>query len=114
MSEDLRYKVQHLGDIFVDVLSYTICSARRHAKGVVLAYDIHELKNKRRHCLKEIGMRIVTVKKEGLTDLEKDDKLVGLFYEAGKLDKVIESYEKQRNETLSGCGIKIGRADSTS
>ena len=42
MSEDVRYKMQHLGDIFVDTLSCVVDSAKKHAKGVVLTYDIRD------------------------------------------------------------------------
>ena len=98
MSEDVRYKMQHLGDIFVDALSAVVDSAQRLAKGVVLAYDIRDLKNKRRQCLSDIGQRIVQVKKAGLADLKRDDILVDLFSKAQKLAYLIESYGKKKQE----------------
>jgi hypothetical protein len=98
MSEDIRYKMQHLGDIFVDALSSVVDSAQRLAKGVVLSYDIRDLKNKRRQCLGDIGQRIVQVKKTGLVDLQRDDILLELFSKAQKLAQLIGSYEKKKQE----------------
>lgn len=98
MSEDVRYKMQHLGDIFVDALSTVVDSAQKKAKGVVLAYDIRDLNNKRVQCFSDIGRRIIEIKKAGLTDLKRDDVLVDLFSKAQKLDQLIESYEKKKKE----------------
>ena len=90
MSEDVRYQMQHLGDIFVDALSGVVDSAKRCAKNLVLTYDIRDLKKKRRQCLSLIGSRIVQVKKEGLTDLKRDDKLVELIAGVEKIDRFIK------------------------
>jgi hypothetical protein len=98
MSEDVRYKMQHLGDIFVDALSTVVDSAQKKAKGVVLAYDIRDLNNKRVQCLSDIGRRITEVKKTGPADLRGDDVLMDLFSKARKLDQLIESYEKRKQE----------------
>jgi len=96
MSQDIRYKMEHLGDIFVDTLSSVVGSAQKLAKGIVLSYDIRDLKNKRHQCLSEIGQRIVQVKKAGLEDLKRDDILMDLFSKAQKLAQLIGSYEKKK------------------
>jgi hypothetical protein len=98
MSEDVRYKMQHLGDIFVDALSTVVDSAQKKAKVVVLSYDIRDLNNKRVQCFSDIGRRIVEIKKAGLADLKRDDILVDLFSKSQKLDQLIESYEKKKKE----------------
>ena len=99
MSEDVRYKMQHLGDMFVDALSAVVDSAQRRAKGVVLAYDIRDLNNKRVQCFSDIGRRIVEVEKAGLADLKRDEILADLFPKAQRLAQLIESYEKKKKET---------------
>ena len=98
MSEDIRYKMQHLGDIFVDTLSAVVDSAQRKAKGVVLAYDIRDLNNKQGQCFNDIGRRIVEVKKAGQAELKGDNILADLFSKAQKLAGLIESYEKKKKE----------------
>ena len=103
MSEDVRYKMQHLGDIFVDALSIVVGSAKKHAKGIVLTYDIHDLKKKKLQCLSLIGRRIVQVKKAGLADLKRDDKVVELIAQAEKIDRYIESFEEKKKMTMCGC-----------
>jgi hypothetical protein len=103
MSDEIRYKMQHLGDIFVDTLSIVVDSAKKHAKSVVLTYDIHDLKKKKLQCLGLIGRRIVQVKKAGLVELSRDDKLVELIVRAENIDKYIGSFEEERKMTMSGC-----------
>jgi len=108
MSEDIRYKMRHLGDIFVDALSTVVDSAQKRAKGLVLSYDIRDLKQKKRQCLGQIGSRIVQVKKEGLADLKRDDKLDELIAQAEKIDRYIASFEEKKKMTLCGCAGKTG------
>ncbi|HLA28012.1 MAG TPA: hypothetical protein VJZ49_08960 [Syntrophales bacterium] len=96
MSRDVRYKMQHLGDIFVDALLYTVASAKKSAKGIVLTYDIRGLKKKRRECLSLIGKRIIQVKKAGLADLKRDDMLVELVAATEKIDRSITSFEEKK------------------
>ncbi|MEI7635811.1 MAG: hypothetical protein WCJ37_00770 [Syntrophus sp. (in: bacteria)] len=102
MSEDFRFKMQHLGDIFVDTLSTVVDSAKKHAKGIVLTYDIHDLKKKKLQCLSMIGRRIVQVKTAGLADLKRDDNLVELITQAEKIDRYIESFEEKKK--MMTCG----------
>ena len=114
MSEEVRYKMQHLGDIFVDALSCVADSARKCAKSIVLTYDIRDLKKKRRQCLSLIGRRIVQVKKAGLADLKRDDKLVELIGDAEKIERLIASFEEKKKMTACGCESKTVCTDSAS
>ena len=106
MGEDVRYKMQHLGDIFVDALLCVVDSAKKSAKGMVLTYDIHDLKKKKLQCLSLIGRRVVQVKKTGLEDLKRDDNLVELIAQAENIDKYIESFEEKKKMTMCGCAGK--------
>lgn len=99
MSEDIRYKIQHMGDIFVDSLSSVVDYAQKLAKGVVISYDIRDLRNKKQECLSDIGQRIVQAKKAGLADLQRDDLLVGLFSKAQNIGQLIKAYEQKKQGT---------------
>ena len=101
MNEDVRYKMQHIGDYFADALVCVTNSAKKHAKDIVLTYDIRELKKKKRQCLSLIGNRIVQVKKAGLADLKRDDQLVELIASAEKIDRFIASFEEKKK--MAGC-----------
>jgi len=114
MSQDVRYKMQHLGDNFVDALSCVVDSAKKCAKSIVLTYDIRDLKKKRRQWLSPIGRRIVQVKKAGLADLKRDDKLVELIAGVEKIDRFIASFEEKKKMTACGCESKTVCADSSS
>ena len=112
MSQDVRYKMQHLGDYFVDALSYVVDSEKKCAKSIVLTYDIRNLKKKRRQCLSLIGSRIVEVKKAGLADLKRDDKLVERIAHAEKIDRFIAAFEEKKEMTACGCESKTVCTDS--
>ena len=112
MREDVRYKMQHLGDIFVDTLICVADSAKKHAKGIVLTYDIWDSKKKRREYLSLIGRRIVQVKKAGLVDLRRDDRLAEMIAHAEKIDRFIASYEEKKKKGASGYESSTAGADS--
>jgi hypothetical protein len=114
MSEDVRYRMQHLGDIFVDALSCVVDSAKKCAESVALTYDIMDLKKKKRQQLNLIGMRIVQVKKAGLTDLNRDDALVKLITNVEKMERDIEFYEEKKRKTAPGCQTRTHYADGAS
>jgi hypothetical protein len=114
MSEDVRYQMQHLGDIFVDALSGVVDSAKRCAKNLVLTYDIRDLKKKRRQWLSLIGSRIVQLKKAGLADLNRDDQLGELIAGVEKIDRFIASFEEKKKMTACGCESKTVCGDSAS
>jgi len=58
------------------------------AKGLLLTYDIRELKEKRRHGLSLTGDRITDLKRAGLVDLTRDDKLMEMIAGAEKIDRL--------------------------
>ena len=102
MSQDRRYQLQHLGDMFVDALSSVTTSARRRARNVVLAYDTRDLEKKRRRCLTMIGSRIVQVRKAGLADLTRDDTLMELIEDVAQIDRAIASIVRKTATSEGG------------
>lgn len=114
LMSDFRYKMQHMGDIVVGSIEKAAGSARECAKGVVLTYDIHETRKKRRHLLRGIGRRLVQLKKEGLTDVKRDDGLVELFAELDSLEKTLKAYEEERNAMVHPCRARLNPAESAS
>ena len=79
-----------------------------------IRYDIRDLKKKRRQCLSLIGRRIVQVKKAGLADLKRDDKLVERIAHAEKIDRFIAAFEEKKEMTACGCESKTVCTDSAS
>ncbi len=111
---NFRYKLQHLGDIVVGMLLKTTGSARRCARGVVLTYDIHEIRRQRHYYLCEVGKRLAQVKKAGLTDVKKDDRLMELFSALEALEKKIEAYGEERDEMTRLCKSRMNPAEDVS
>ena len=53
--------------------------------------------------LSMIGQRRVQLKKAGLTDVMRDDKLVELIADEEKISKYIASYEEKKKMLACGC-----------
>ncbi len=97
MDTDLRYKVRHVGDFFVSTVCNVVNSAKGCAKGVILTYDINELRRKEKSLTKKIGRRLIELKEEdpGLR-VSDDEKLEKLFAEMDEVRKKIDACVKER------------------
>ncbi|HIJ81809.1 MAG TPA: hypothetical protein HPP76_08885 [Desulfuromonadales bacterium] len=103
MAEDLRYKIQHLGDTVAGALDKTVCLAKSSAKGIFLTYDINRLERSKRILLRDIGARVVHLSGEGLTDVRRDDRLNELMNELTAIEKEIQTCQLQKDDTLQTC-----------
>jgi TPP-dependent indolepyruvate ferredoxin oxidoreductase alpha subunit len=72
------------------------------------AYDTRDLEKKRNQFLAMIGSRIVQVKKAGLADLSRDDKLVEMIDDVAEIDRAIASVKERKPVAASGCGREGG------
>ncbi len=97
MEEGLRYKIQHSGDLFVSAICGVVEAAKDSAKGIVLTYNINELKRKKRNLIKKAGERLALLKKENMDRrISDDDRLRKLLAEMQKLQNRIDAYVKER------------------
>jgi hypothetical protein len=102
MEEGLKYKIRHIGDIFVDNLEKVCGIVSSSTKGISLTYDIHDLEKKRKKALREIGARIAEVRKASPElDVFSDAMLMELFSKLDGIDERIEARKKQREERLN-------------
>jgi hypothetical protein len=95
MAFDLRYNLQHIGDIFVGAVQKTADTALQCSRSTVLSYDISRLKCKRKSVYRDIGERVAQVMKEG-GDVTQDAKLVDITAKLALIDKDIEAFESEK------------------
>jgi len=96
MTFDLRYNLQHIGDIFVGAVQKTADSAMQCSRSVVLTYDISRLKCKRKVVYRDIGERVSQVLNEG-GDVTQDAKMEELTTRLALFDKDIAAFENEKS-----------------
>ena len=101
MERDLKYKMRHIGDAFVDKVENLGLSIKGRARGIVLTYNIDELKEKKEKMVNRIGKRMVALRdKESGQNLIYDDVLTKLFDMLDKIQDKIEASIKERDKRL--------------
>jgi hypothetical protein len=96
MKIDLRYNLQHIGDIFVDVVQKTADTAIQCSSSIFLTYDINMLSQKRKQVLRDIGERVTQLINEGSTDLMQCAKLSELVAQLNSIENKMAEHEKAR------------------
>ena len=101
MGEGFRYKIQHMGDIFVDGLEGALGWTMSSTKGITLTYDIHDLEKRKNKALRKIGARISEIRR-GAPDMEvfSDEKIMELFSKLDGIEEKIEAQRRERDERL--------------
>ena len=101
MEEDLRYKMQHIGDIFIDKVQNFGSYAKGSVRGIALTYNIDEYKKDKDKIVKRIGERLAAIrKKDSDRDVFNDKIMVKLFYRLDTIQDKIDAGIKERNEKL--------------
>jgi len=101
MENSFRYKMQHIGDIFVDYLGKGCEAVRSRTTGVTITYQIHELNKKREKLYTKIGDRLAELKKTSPEEtIFEDEKMMKLFAKLKGIEDRIEARKKEREERL--------------
>ena len=99
---DLRFKMQHIGDIFVDTLENLMEGLKTSFKGVSLTYEIHYLQNKKKKVVCRIGERVVEIRKSDPTvGVATDDQAIKLFSEFDKIEERLEAGIMERESRVN-------------
>jgi len=101
MKIDLRYNLQHIGDIFVDVVQKTADTAIQCSSSIFLTYDINTLSQKRKRVLRDIGERVTQLIKEESTDLMQCSKLSELVSQLNGIEEKLEAHENERSNMVN-------------
>lgn len=97
MGFDLRYNLQHIGDIFVGAVQKTADTAMQCSRSTILTYDIQRLSCKRKSLYRDIGERVSQVLNEG-ADVTQDARMSELTVRLGLIDKDIAAFESEKTD----------------
>ncbi|MBF0457195.1 MAG: hypothetical protein HQK99_04790 [Nitrospirae bacterium] len=101
METGFRYRMEHLGDYFVGMVDKVSEAARCSAKGVILTYDIHFLKKKKRGLVNDLGARVAALRK---TDPEQvifaDEKVREILTTLDETEKRYDEFIAERQSRL--------------
>jgi hypothetical protein len=101
MKIDLRYNLQHIGDIFVDTVQKTADTAIQCSSTIFLTYDIKLLSQKRKRLLRDIGERVTQLIKEETTDLMQCSKLSELISQLNGIEKNLAAHENEKSNLVN-------------
>jgi len=103
--QSFRYKMQHVGDFVVDKFINKIESGLRSlslsTRGIVLTYDLRELKRSKLKTFTKVGERVTEIKRTTPEmELFQDQDLVKLFRRIDELESRIEKRLQERESRL--------------
>ena len=99
---DFRYKMEHIGDIFMDHMESVCRGIRSSVAGIGLTYDIHQLRKKRGKMVTRIGERVVAVRKEDPSlNLGTDEAALALFSEYDRIQEKLEADIMEREARIN-------------
>ena len=96
----IRYNIEHVGDIVVDLIEKPVDLAQKFARGVALTYDIREIHKKKQATLKELGEQIVLVSAGDSTALTDNENIASLTTQLDELDRNLDAKVKEREENI--------------
>ena len=101
MEKDLRYMLQHFGDIFVSKVDELYSCLISSTRGFSLTYGIRSLKEEKDAIIKTIGACLVNIRKKNPeADVFKNEAMIKLFYKLDQIEDKIEEYTKERSGRL--------------
>ncbi|KJU87659.1 hypothetical protein MBAV_000147, partial [Candidatus Magnetobacterium bavaricum] len=101
MEKGFRYMMSHMGDYVVDMIDKVSDAAKASAKGVVLTYDIRDLRGRKKDLLKRIGKRLTECRNiDGGTFIARDETLSSLLEEFDAVEGKADTLLKERTERL--------------
>jgi len=101
METDLRYSLEHVGDLFIEKLERVIKSVTGQFRGIVVTHDIHSMERKRHGLMFQIGERVVTIRKDNASLFTDDPAMNGLFSQLDDLDGRLDAMINEREERLN-------------
>ncbi len=101
MSKDMRYNLDHMGDIVVDNMGKWIHSINRSFRGISLTYNIHDMKRKKQKQFTKIGETLTQVrKKRPDLDVFQDEDISDLYQAMDALEEDLEEALQEREHRL--------------
>lgn len=107
---DLRYKIEHVGDLFVEILEGIGISIARQFRGISITHDIHGIERKKKEVVYQIGARVTEIRKVQPDLLAGDEPMTKLFTEFDQVSCSLDELIQEREERLGRMRGKIKAA----
>lgn len=113
MERDLRYKVEHVGDLFVESLEEIGRAIKKRFgfaggfRGVTITHDIHKLERKKMQVVFRVGERVLEIRREDPGLFSSDQPMTVIFSELDTLDGNLDALIKERENRLDRIRGKI-------
>ena len=95
---NLRYKTQHMGDSFVELIESVIGSAVDSAANTVDSLQMVRIKSQQKKKIMEIGTHSVRIRKDHPDLFEDDDEIQVVFNGYDELQDAIDQFVLKREE----------------
>lgn len=116
MERDFRYKMEHMGDLFVEMLEDLGKSITGRVggcfTGVIVTRNIHGLEKKRQTIVYHIGERLLEIRKDDVDLLNTDERMAVLFSEVDNLDGNLDGLIREREKRLDRIRGKIENVEA--
>nr|AIM41325.1 putative magnetosome protein Mad10 [Candidatus Magnetobacterium casensis] len=90
-----------MGDYMADLIDKVSDAAKASAKGIVLTYDIRDLRGRKKDVLHKLGKRLTECRNiDGGAFVARDDELTRLLDEFDDIQNKAETFLKERTERL--------------
>lgn len=104
-NESIRFKMQHFGDFFVEKFINNIEKSFRSltlsTRGIVVTYDLRELKRAKKKMFTRVGQRVTEIKRTTPEmEIFQDRDLTNLFRRIDELESRIERRLQERESRL--------------
>lgn len=113
MKTDLRFNLQHAGDIFSDAVQKTADSAVIFSKKIMRVYNLNSLHSRKKKISEEIIARASVLVKAEKSDVCRDAVLAKLVSRLHGIEQELAGYKKQKTRMVSPVTsiiAKLGKA----
>ncbi|HIJ90575.1 MAG: hypothetical protein OEV89_07385 [Desulfobulbaceae bacterium] len=116
MEGDLRYKVEHVGDLFVESLEefgraikrrFSFCGNIGTFRGVAITRDIHKLERTKMQVVYRVGERVLEIRREDPALFNADQPMTAIFSELDTIEGNMDTLIKEREQRLDRIRGKI-------
>lgn len=99
---DFRFKMQHIGDYFVETVEHFWDGLKGSFRGVNLTVEIHSLKQHRNRIVCDLGERVIEIRRTDPTiNVAVDEEALGLFSELDKVQAKLETGIMERESRVN-------------
>jgi hypothetical protein len=108
--KDLRYNIEHLGDVVVEIIEGFGFTITKGFRGIWLTRNIQSAKRDRNNVVYRIGEEVVSIRKDQADLLADKETMVGLFTEFDDANMKLEDIIDEREKRLDRIRGKIKKA----